>query len=155
MTGKILLALNSILEKMPKDAGNGYWTKSIKQALGDLGKSKGFEIGAAGMDDTYEKEWLYDLIWYKEEEGFLKSVPLVVESEWDRSYKGIQYDFEKLLVARAEYKIMIFQATGDIKTEYFKKMKHGIDLFQADAITETYMLCCYDEDIDDFDVQII
>jgi hypothetical protein len=83
------------------------------------------------------REWLYDLHWYTEHErqrefphiyGYrLRTVPLVVECEWEyinpeerkkykrgecKSFDGygaVKYDFQKLLVANADLRLMIFQ----------------------------------------------
>jgi hypothetical protein len=74
-------------------------------------------------------EWLYDLHWYTEaDEPYLPlSLPLVVECEWNPRkrgvrkipYSGIKYDFQKLLIANSELRLMIF---------IIKKEKHLIDL---------------------------
>ncbi|WP_153796431.1 hypothetical protein [Foetidibacter luteolus] len=88
--------------------GNTPWTREMKKALGNLGKSRGFKICAACKDEDFETEWLYDLIWYKENlKGNLIEVPLAVESEWSMGWKHIKFDFEKLLVANATLKLMI------------------------------------------------
>jgi hypothetical protein len=66
-------------------------------------------------------EWLYDLHWYNENEGSryqITSLPLVLECEWDwkrkndeteDDYGAVKYDFQKLLVANADLKVMIFK----------------------------------------------
>jgi hypothetical protein len=36
-------------------------------------------------------------------------VPLILESEWLASEEGIEYDFRKLLLGRAQHRVMIFQ----------------------------------------------
>lgn len=64
-------------------------------------------------------EWLYDLHWYTEgnEPYSPTSLPLVVECEWNPKkrgekkkipYSGIKYDFQKLLIANADLRLMIF-----------------------------------------------
>ena len=66
--------------------GDYNWTNHIKRCLAELGSSNGFEICAATENKEYQNEWLYDLVWYKENsEGLLIDVPLVVESEWKRN----------------------------------------------------------------------
>ena len=87
------------------------------------------------------REWLYDLHWYTEHEkqrelphiyGYrLKTLPLVVECEWeyinrkerDKYKRGertgvdlwgaVKYDFQKLLIANADLRLMIFQKRSD------------------------------------------
>lgn len=82
------------------------------------------------------REWLYDLHWYTEdvrqqelphEFGYrIETLPLVVECEWEYIsaaerdkcgkkgkqpdvYGAVKYDFQKLVVANAEVRLMIFQ----------------------------------------------
>jgi hypothetical protein len=80
------------------------------------------------------KEWLYDFHWYLEEgekkgvENFILkrddishlhycpiSFPLVVECEFgnsnskNRIYRQVRYDFQKLLIANAELRLMVFR----------------------------------------------
>lgn len=156
MTDKIINALKSVPCNIPQNEGDTVWTRAVKQVLGDLGRNMGFQVCAGGMGEEFESEWLYDLIWYSEnDEGCLCSVPLVVESEWGRQYKEIKLDFEKLLLARSQRKVMIFQATGDVKIEYFKKLRRGIDSFCAENISETYILACFDESTYQFEFDVI
>jgi hypothetical protein len=155
MIEDIIERLRFIPQSIPTNTNDSAWTKSIKRALGKLGEQKGYKICAAGIDD-YEREWLYDLVWYKEDScGFLVSIPLVMESEWDRKYSGIKYDFEKLLLSKSSYKIMIFQATGADQYEYFEKLKSSIARFHADSICETYLLACFDEISYEFKFEVI
>ena len=61
-------------------------------------------------------------MWFKNnEKGRLTSIPLVLESEWKRDLGNINYDFEKLLLANSEHKIMICQAKYNISElrQYF------------------------------------
>lgn len=39
----------------------------------------------------------------------MTSLPLVLESEWSHYDDAVDYDFKKLLLARAAHKVMIFQ----------------------------------------------
>lgn len=95
-------------------------------------------------------EWLYDLHWYQEIEPTcyrMTRLPLVVESEWDwirdaeREKKTtigegtpdvfgeIKWDFQKLLVANADLRLMIFQEriemSSDELDDYFDETIDG------------------------------
>ncbi len=110
-------------------------TTLIKKALALLGdkKLKGkphYKVYANGLSRRLrtgdgrtfkDREWLYDLHWYTEVERKgceyqPKKLPLVVECEWEPErkddkkvcYSGFKYDFQKLLVANAELRLMIF-----------------------------------------------
>ena len=85
---------------------------------------------------------MYDLSWCENHadgqfKGQLKSVPLILESEWNSSWDYIKYDFEKLLMGRAKYKIMIFQGSGEQKDQNFKKMESGIEAFAGGSIGDS------------------
>jgi hypothetical protein len=80
---------------------------------------------------------------------------LIVESEWHKAYDRIKYDFEKLLVGRAKYKVIIFQASGERMLEFFKMMKSGIEAFGGPQVGERYLLACFDETRWVFDIRTI
>jgi hypothetical protein len=60
-------------------------------------------------------EWLYDFVWREfDGNGNLLGIKLAMEIEVsDMTEKGIRYDFNKLLQADSDYKILVFQ----MKTE--------------------------------------
>lgn len=64
------------------------------------------------MEQTKGGEWLYDLTWLKycadRSDRLLVDVHLVAEIEWDNRDSHIQDDFEKLLLARASVRLMVF-----------------------------------------------
>jgi hypothetical protein len=82
-------------------------------------------------------EWLYDLHWFKEGGSYrMTSLPLVVECEWAYKRKGdedkddysaVKWDFQKLLVANAKLRLMVFRKrTGtDIKSKKKPEMRIG------------------------------
>jgi hypothetical protein len=153
---QIRSAICSIPSQLSTGIGNRAWTKAIFKSLADLGVKLKYEICSSSSDGEFDGGWLYDVIWYENDaNGQLKSVPLIVESEWHRRYDQIKYDFEKLLVGRAKYKVMIFQASGEQMLEYFKKMKSGIEAFQSASAGEIYLLACFDETRWVFDIQTI
>jgi hypothetical protein len=82
------------------------WTSQIKNALAEEGKNRGYWVYASGCAKADEGEWLYDLCWLKYNGYFLTDAELVMESEWDPY--GLDDDFQKLLLARARHRLMIF-----------------------------------------------
>jgi hypothetical protein len=151
---KICKAIRSV----PIDSlkGDGAWTKAIFKAIADLGTKLDYHICSSRSDGEYDGGWLYDLIWYEnDEKGQLKSLPLVLESEWDKNYKGVKYDFEKLLIARAKYKIMIFQARRKKLPQFFQQMQSAIEAFHTASEDESYLLVCFDEDSWAFQIKTI
>jgi hypothetical protein len=114
------------------ECGRPKRTQIIKDALSILGDKElidkpSYKVNANGLSDKLRQEnggtfknteWLYDLHWHTEnEEPYLSTgLPLVVECEWKPKkkkdsktpYSGIKYDFQKLLVANADLRLMIF-----------------------------------------------
>lgn len=88
------------------------WTRRIKEELGTLGRRK--EYYTYGLknspDHCHDGEFMFDLCWldYGKENTWLKR-PLVMECEW-LGADNIDDDFLKLLVTRAELRLMIFGA---------------------------------------------
>ena len=61
----------------------GSATKYIKQVFGDLGKSLGFTVAAAGYARADDGEWLYDMSWFVSDpkSGLFLRQPFALESE--------------------------------------------------------------------------
>ncbi len=111
------------------DAGKTRHIMDALSLLGDSGLNQQFKVLSnkftLGLKpkngDFLRKEWLYDLHWFTDPGGYkLTRLPLVVECEWqwirkddtnvpkDR-YGEVKWDFQKLLVANAELRLMIFR----------------------------------------------
>lgn len=122
---RIVKAIIDVPGKIPPRQGDHVWTTTVKSALVEVGLSADFKVCTSGFQDIADREWLYDLVWYdNNSDGLLKSVRLVAESEWATTLKGVKYDFEKLLVANSELKVMVCQ-TGqesfETLLEYFSR----------------------------------
>ena len=87
------------------------WTKTIKTKLCEIGQDRfGCKVGARDVDKAARDygEWLYDVTWLEYERyGLLIDAHLVAECEWS-DFEAIVEDFEKLLLARAGVRLMIF-----------------------------------------------
>lgn len=98
----------------PLEEGKTGWTKAINTTLCRIGRDQfGMGVGAskvvAGTHVDYG-EWLYDLTWWEEDEdGPLARLPLVAECELAGTIGHILEDFQKLLVARADVRLMIHE----------------------------------------------
>jgi hypothetical protein len=159
LTETYISEITDLLERFTQDAheqkitGNRSWTLEIKKRLTRLGENYGYKTCASGFGGDCEPEWLYDIVWYKEEgEGHnarLTGVSLVAESEWNLDFKHIKYDFEKLLLANASLKLMICQ--GHVKSkdglmEYFKQAISKYKAGQRGDIFLIAILDCNDEE---------
>ena len=123
-------------------------TEKLFDLLTELGDKQGYKVYShsssdefrnapgTGNDKFVNREWLFDLCWYKEDETLkygLKSLDLAVESEWTNKrkedkedlYGGIKYDFQKLLVVNMGLGLMVFKVTKEGReklSEYFEKV---------------------------------
>jgi hypothetical protein len=143
--------------QFPSGASDPAWTKAVKIAMGDLGASFDLEICTAGVPERpeWDKEWLYDLTWYRGNGGLLR-LPLIMESEWKRDYENIRWDFEKLLVGRARFKVMVFQARDALLAEeHLARLKAAIEKYQGSKGGESYLLACLNEDKRKFRIETI
>ena len=83
-----------------------YWTKEISRRICAEGELRNYEAYATG----HGGEWVFDVCWVDRDNEVTKSLPLALECEWN-SWQEVKDDFEKLLWARAELHVMIFDAT--------------------------------------------
>ena len=127
--------------------GRRQWTKKVLTTLCKLGKGLGHMAWATGVPDEYHlgNEWLYDVIWCNCDStyGRLISVPMVAECEWG-ALEDIAYDFEKLLLARAAVRVMVYDAwnarNSDEPVEFInEKLREHVRTFNG-AHGDTYLL---------------
>ena len=102
----------------------------------------------ASKADEAEPGWLYDMTWlqYSEmnnEMTHLSDVSLVLECEWGY-FPQILFDFEKLLLARAYLRCMIFWA-ADRKSakKNLQKLVIAIDHFHGTKSKDSYLFCVW------------
>ena len=147
------------LRRIAKDfAGSGNrekWTKLIKVRLTELGRDHKFAVCASGVNDkAHWGEFVYDLCWLKyvsyydtrdpyEPTDYLLRVPLVMESEWGNE-REISDDFEKILMARADLRVMIFQhdKPADID-DITRHLTTYIRRFRPRRVADRYLFCGY------------
>jgi hypothetical protein len=153
---EIVSTIVSIPKTMPAGKGDGEWTKAIKRSLIALGKNKSYNICTSGFPDECEREWLFDLVWYRNDPPeHLREIGLIVESEWSFNSTHIKFDFEKLLIAKSLLKVMIFQDFRDNSAELYSLLETGIRSFKTEPANEKYILACYQNARDVFAVKTI
>ena len=137
-------ALDEVVANLrDKGVGNRKWTHDCLMRLALLGKDNGY--GVCPYPESMRGEWLYDLIWYSEEESEwpkrLKNVVLVLESEWSTSLGEIRYDFQKLVQAKSWLKVLVCQ---DLNEEMMKELIADIEAFESKTMSEIYLFASYD-----------
>ena len=125
LVNKIVAKFRRLEREIPqRDCGDrpkttGQWTKEILTTLCNLGKCLNYEAWAAGtsrnpVPNEYRErgEFLYDVSWRKLDNcDRIISFPMVAECEWG-PLREIEYDFQKLLLARAKVRVMAYYAKG-------------------------------------------
>ena len=137
-------ALDELVEEPVED-----WTRGVKTALCKACKKCNEELSlyAAGVDADAKAaggEWLYDVtcLLY-DANGYLKHIPLVAESEWG-GRNHVYEDFEKLLLVRADVRVMVFDGNfwgaDEDKFEEFAKYIGKCDRTETG---DTYLLAAW------------
>ncbi|MFZ1073440.1 MAG: hypothetical protein WAO21_08385 [Verrucomicrobiia bacterium] len=156
ITAAITESIVSLPKRMGDQGADRKWTKQLKDDIGSLGQKHEWAVCASGFPDRFDPGWLYDLVWYCNDSGnYLSEVYLVLESEWGLAQSAIKYDFEKLLLAKATFKVMVFQAYDKNISGIFNLLEHGIKVFQKRSVDETYILAGYNLNTEKFDVRSI
>lgn len=111
----VIEEFNNIFQYLENES-NTAWTIAIKNVLKKVAKKIDNDclVATNKISDTDCGEWLFDFVIYKETEGSLYELILIAECEWHSNYtteyyQDLKYDFEKLLVAKSEHKLFIFE----------------------------------------------
>ncbi|HEY0549421.1 MAG TPA: hypothetical protein VGF13_07430 [Verrucomicrobiae bacterium] len=132
------------------------WTTAIKREFIRLGKEKRYQVCAGGFPGECEKEWLYDLVWYRNEPAeHLREVGLIMESEWSRVPAYVRYDFEKLLIAKSPVKVMVFSEYRKNLPELWAMLGKAIECFKTEPAQENYILAGWDSSRHEFEFRTI
>ena len=135
--------------KIAADAPDGCWFPLIATELCDLGRNFGCTVCASRVADANRDrpEWLYDVTWleYERGGGRLVNAPLVAECEWKtgEDLKYIIEDFEKLLLARAGVRLMIFTGS-DQSEEIAKQLARRVREFNGSRAEDAWLLAAWE-----------
>lgn len=123
---------------------NKAWTYHLKESLAKLGESFEYSVCTSGFKGIYQSEWLYDLVWYKEEGTYpdirLVDVPLVVEMEWSTNFDHLRYDFEKLLVANARMRLFVCNIYPDDLKRYKLYFRDAVQKYELSRSGDRYLI---------------
>jgi hypothetical protein len=89
-----------------------------------------------GTDDP---EWLYDLVWFQLEKGYLTRQILVMECELDPD-PLLDGDFQKLVQARADVRLWVSCAPNEkLAEDHLKNCKQQAALFSGAVAGDSYI----------------
>lgn len=143
---KLLIeSLNKVFNNFLADAefrkikSEGIFNKELKETV---------ELVNRCLPKCVKSGCLLDLAWYDDnEKGQLIELVMVLESEWAKSFAGIKYDFEKLLICKCPLKVMVCQWTKADIQNLFDKIESSINAFGS-STDETYLLVVLDSSTD-------
>jgi hypothetical protein len=131
---------------------NAQWTKEVKNAVGRILKKNSCKVCASACEQKDSGEWLYDLTGiYINEGGYFERIPLILESEWkwckntQEEYESeIIKDFRKLLVSRADHRVMVFEAESEEKEkEVIGRLLQHVRNCRHSAAGDRYLFVCW------------
>ena len=103
------------------------------------------------MKNIVGGEWLYDVTCLRyDEDGYVYQVPLVAESEWGGP-DDITDDFTKLLLARADLRVMVFDGGFFPEGDKFKTLKPWIERCAMSFPGDAYLLAAWSRSKDGFE----
>ena len=145
--------------EVAKDESDEVWTKEVKTKLCKIGRRLGYSAYAKKneVDSRYRDggEWLYDVTWleYKcngdpRRRFVLSTAPLVAECEWG-NLGDIYDDFEKLLLARADVRLMIFDCNraGGSSKEIAQRLAGRVKAFKARLAEDAWLLVSWERKV--------
>ena len=141
--------LNHLGARAKADEGwqRSQWNEGVKQELVRRGRENGYRTCASGIPDDAPAacqpdwcEWLYDLVWLDAPDQMfaVNRLPLVAEIEWGNE-GDVWDDFQKLLVARADVRVMVF----DERRGLVERLTRQIELFTESVAGDRYLLASY------------
>lgn len=149
-TTEIMRAIQEGLDSLEIDraASSAAWTEAVKTKLCEIGRRFNYRVGESKLGDF--GEWLYDVTWLEgEPEGLMIDAHLVAECEWDHRFGHITEDFDKLLLARASVRLMIFDGNHKPGSEKIAaQLAERIRAFKGSRAEDAWLLAAF-EGLDD------
>ena len=134
------MALDALFNRRVRD-----WTVEVKTALCNACRNCNteFYLYATGVQTAHGGEWLYDVscLLY-DENNYLKDIGLVAESE-GVSKARVYEDFEKLLLVRAEVRVMVFDGRLWTQDDRFTKFSQYIMKCERTEPGDIYLLAAW------------
>jgi hypothetical protein len=132
--------LGSLCESLQASRwGRPEWREEVISAVGAAADRAGYRW----LSHSSRSEWLWDGVAQEWQGHSLIGVPLTLEVEW-HGWAEIKYDFEKLLVSRAEHRVMVCSAGSRAGAERnISRLRAMIDAFRLNRSGDRYFLACW------------
>jgi hypothetical protein len=152
-------AIIDILSPIPEEAvsnqwnSDSIWTSQIKERICDLAKKFGYQVcthKTAAINADWG-EWVFDLSWLDFSDGMILELELALECEWLPNLDAIDSDFQKLIISKANHRVMIFQqANLSSISNIIEHFKEQILNFNKTQINDRYLFAGFHWDENKF-----
>jgi hypothetical protein len=128
--------------------GHSPSTLEIKRFFHDLAALHGFEVSASGIPGI-GGEWLYDLVWHAQGDGYYLRQMLVLESEtkpWGTlaDCGTVDGDFQKLVQARADIRVWVAALPNEVLlASHLENCKRQVDSFSQGEEGDYYLFVLF------------
>ena len=148
---QIIATIEKVADDLVKQnkRNDGSWTNEIMTALTGLAYEK-YNYWVCSKPNAYDdtiNEWLYGMTWYEsfDDKGHdLKTIHLILESEWKWDFGELKYDFNKLLQGRARHRVFIYQSI-DIE-DTMSKLESLIEKSTISEKDDRYILAGWNDE---------
>jgi len=124
-----------------QNAKDKVWTRRIKEELDQAGQT------LRPTPYITCTNFLYDVTWMTlNQSNRITDIGMVLECEWGMDRKGmfrVMYDFDKLLFARADTRVMVFQAHSAVCAQTLTEMQSLIRGFSKTKPGDRYLFACW------------
>lgn len=133
------------------------WTKRVKDVLCKVGRAQKYVVTAHGLGNKTEHQWLFDMAWAIEcglNRAYLQRLVMIAEFEWNRKAADLDWDFQKLMVGRADFRLFVFdqKSEKDVK-RIMDRFVEQISMYQGTQEGDRYLLAGSSTDSDTFMVK--
>jgi hypothetical protein len=142
--------LIDLLDPLPGEALEANWsdaelTRQLANKLAAAGKEAGLLVCSGHGAKADQDQWLHDLAWLEMEGPRLRRVRLALEVEWSLEEEKIIPEFQKLLAARADLRVMVLQQkTKDQAGQRLEALTAHLEAFGQSQPGDRYLLACSD-----------
>lgn len=141
----LVRVLVAIKEAVPSERDNQRdWRLHVKRSMAALGRRCGWEVRQYEQTNPDACAWLFEHTWTFTMDHRLRDIALVMEvTSIDGSYWNLISDFEKLLAARSQLKIIAFAADETERKDCFVGLGLSLRAYIHIDPTEVYILACW------------
>jgi hypothetical protein len=144
-------AINEKCRKAKEKGDETKWENEIwkspekNKVIKNRFRDEGFKLGYKSRPSYVSGagEWLYDFVWREfNDDGNLLNIVLAMEIEVsDMEEKAIKYDFNKLLQADSQYKVLVFQLKTESEVNAaLENFTNAAKVYNSKSNSE-YLLC--------------